>query len=150
MTKLDRNHNAPRRPNYDYSQVGHYFITVCTQHRVHLFGTVTDYEMVHSRSGEMVAEWWQALPQKFPSIKLDRFVVMPNHLHGIIIIEKSGVASVPDMMKWFKAMTTNAYIRGVKTDDWPPFQGKLWQRSYHEHIIRDSASLARMPTVHPK
>jgi putative transposase len=142
--KRDTNHRAPRRPNYDYSQIGRYFVTICTQHRHHLLGAVNDGRMIDTPAGEMVAEYWRILPEKFPNIRLDAFILMPNHLHGILIIEKSGVVSIPDVMRWFKTMTTNAYIRGVKVDGWPAFQGKLWQRSYHDHIIRDDASLTRI------
>ena len=77
---------------------------------------------------------------------------MPNHLHGVIKIvgadpcvrpepvEYSG-APLPKIVQWFKTMTTNAYIRGVKKYGWPQFPGKLWQRSFYEHVIRNDDDL---------
>ena len=71
---------------------------------------------------------------------------MSNHLHGIVVLQHGGQAdptgtSVPEAMHWFKTMTTNTYIRGVKQDGWPRFDGQLWQRSYYDRIIRDETAL---------
>jgi REP element-mobilizing transposase RayT len=66
---------------------------------------------------------------------------MPNHIHGIVLIHEQA-AGIPPMVQWFKIMTTNAYIRGVKADRWQPFDKRLWQRSYHDRIIRDEKALA--------
>ena len=82
------------------------------------------------------------MPDKFDDIELDLVVVMPNHFHGIVCINRSGIeretgTSLSDVVRWFKAMTTNAYIQGVKIDQWQRFRGKLWQRSYYDHIVRN-------------
>ena len=78
---------------------------------------------------------------------------MPNHFHGIIFIasptalaDKGGHVGPPlqRIMQWFKTMTTNEYIHGVKEHGWPAFQGNLWQRSFYEHVIRDEESLNRI------
>jgi REP element-mobilizing transposase RayT len=67
---------------------------------------------------------------------------MPNHFPGILILySNSPDTTVSRMMQWFKTMTTNAYIRGVKNNGWRPFEGHLWQRSFHDHIIRHEKSL---------
>jgi len=96
----------------------------------------------------MLAYWWDELPRKFEGAALDEFVVMPNHLHGIILILESQarheLVSLPGMMQWLKTMTTNAYIRGVKQSGWPAFPGKLWQRGYYDHIVRDKKDLDRI------
>ena len=95
----------------------------------------------------MIKKWWLELEDKFKQINLDKFVIMPNHLHGIIQINRPGQThrSAPTlgrMIQWFKTMTTNEYIRNVKTKDWLAFfNGQLWQRNYWEHIIRDEQSL---------
>jgi putative transposase len=75
-----------RLKEYDYSQPGGYFVTVCTQGHEHLFGEILDGEIKLNRYGEIVKECWHDLPNHYPCVKLDEFVVMPNHVHGIIII----------------------------------------------------------------
>ncbi|MBI1281029.1 MAG: hypothetical protein GC179_23085 [Anaerolineaceae bacterium] len=150
-------YQEPRKPTrlqgYDYSQNGAYFVTICTQNRVNLFGEIHADEMNPNRSGEMIMYWWHKLQDKFPAIELDKVVLMPNHLHGIIVLfedlPKQGAhAGAPlqsrrldEIMQWFKTMTTNAYIRGVKEQAWETFPGKLWQRSFHDHIIRNEYDL---------
>ncbi len=91
---------------------------------------------------------------------------MPNHVHGIIVIRDDIVgadprvrpegahpsaslragsgAPLPRIVQWFKTMTTNSYIRGVQAQRWTPFGGRLWQRNYYEHIVRDEAELERI------
>jgi REP element-mobilizing transposase RayT len=161
---------SPRLKGYDYAQEGAYFVTICTQHRAHLFGEVLEGEMRLNAAGEMVAYWWGELSQKYPNVEVDAYRVMPNHLHGIILIvgegrgasqtglpsvarpgvplqESSGGgairpgASLLTIIQWFKTMTTNAYLRGVREQGWESFHGKLWQRSFHDHIIRTEHSL---------
>jgi putative transposase len=90
--------------------------------------------------GEMVENEWVALPKRFTNIELHEFVVMPNHFHGILQIITPSDKTVSDMMDAFKSITTVEYIRGVKQSGWRPFNGKLWQRNYWEHIIRDEQS----------
>jgi putative transposase len=75
-----------RLKGYDYTQCGAYFVTICTQGRVCLFGDVMDGEMVLNPFGRVVATYWERLPRHFPRVQLGTWVVMPNHVHGIIII----------------------------------------------------------------
>ena len=149
-----------RLRGYDYGQVGAYFVTVCTQNRDYLFGAVVDEEMRLNDAGRMIEEWWFELNRKFTTVETDKFVVMPNHFHGIVAIADVNVgadlcvgplpegahagAPLPTVVQWFKTMTTNEYVRGVNTQGWAPFRGKLWQRNYYEHIIRDDDSLNRI------
>jgi REP element-mobilizing transposase RayT len=179
-----------RLKEYDYSSVGAYFVTACTQERLCLFGDIADGVMCLNDAGRMVADWWLRLPDRFPGVAVDEYVVMPNHFHGIITItdnaDTSPVGAPPcgcpgfdvsppcgcpgfdvsppcgcppldstaksgrprgaaptlgDVIDWFKTMTTNAYIKGVKNADWPPFPGRFWQRNYYERVIRDDAEL---------
>lgn len=153
-----------RLKNYDYTQPGAYFVTICTQKRLCLFGNVVDGHMVLNDGGQMVKKWWMELPNKYPTIQTDAHVVMPNHFHGVVVIvgadlrvcpnddgenqkhlnQKQGAhtgAPLPTILQWFKTMTTNAYIQGVKQNGWPPFMGKLWQRNYYEHIVRNDGEL---------
>ena len=148
-----------RLKHYDYSKSGAYFVTVCVRERTCLFGNVTDGMMVANPAGKMIEEWWWKLPAKFPGIVADTYVVMPNHFHGIVVIVGADLcvrpgpgakptqgahagAPLPTLMQWFKTMTTNAYIRGVKDHAWTVFPGKLWQRNYHEHVIRNDGELS--------
>ena len=92
--------------------------------------------------------------QRFPSITMDQFVVMPNHVHGIIIIRQpdggeivatTRVAhTVSDVVGDYKSLTTVEYTRRVRTLNWPPFAKRLWQRNYYEHIVRNEESLNRI------
>ena len=98
--------NLPRRRamrlrDYDYTQSGAYFVTICAQHRRCLFGTITDGKMRLSEIGEIVVECLNHIPQHFPSVELDACVVMPNHIHGIIAwgISLPGNPHLPDTTK---------------------------------------------------
>ncbi len=155
-----------RLKGYDYASEGAYFVTIVTQGRECLFGEIHNGEMILNESGQMIVRWWNELPNKFPDVILGTFVVMPNHFHCIIIIEKNvgadlhvcpeqtgehagsprqrSNAPLPQIIQWFKTMTTNEYIRGVKQLGWHPFIGKLWQRNYYEHIIRDERGLQQI------
>jgi len=135
-----RQRKSPRLRGYDYSREGAYFVTICQQNRACLFGEITDGELRLNSAGEMLRAWWERLPEKFPALEIDHFVVMPNHFHGIVLLD-GGQIGLSAAMQWFKAMTTNAYIRGVKEQTWSSFEKRLWQRSYHDHIIRDERGL---------
>ncbi|MFH0939132.1 MAG: transposase [Planctomycetota bacterium] len=192
MTWGQKHRRSIRLPGYDYSQAGAYFVTICVQDRVCLFGEIVDGEMRLNDAGRMVERWWAELNRKFSAVQTDAYVVMPNHFHGIVIIvvgadlrvcpysaqlhaqgahaqgahaqgahaqgahaqgahaqgaHAQGAhigAPLPEIVQWFKTMTTNEYIRGVKTSGWPTFRGRLWQRNYYEHIIRNDESLQRI------
>jgi len=149
-----RRRQSPRLSADDYSQEGAYFVTVCIQGRQALLGEIIHREMRLNQAGYMVERWWKELERKFPPVKIDEYyVVMPNHFHGIVFIPElsapttqGGHAGPPlqRMVQWFKTMTTNEYIHGVKEQGWQPFQGILWQRSFYDHVIRDEASLNRI------
>lgn len=120
-----------RLGNFDYAQPGIYFVTVCTAHRACLFGEIRNEQMVLSTAGQGIESWWDSLVMQFAGITLDAKVVMPNHLHGIVMLDDGDKSSnLSHMMKWFKGKSTNDYIRGVKTDGWPRFRGKLWQPGF--------------------
>ncbi len=133
-----------RIPDFDYGSGYVYYVTICVQEKKRLFGEIKNSKMTLNDSGEMIVRWWKKLPEKFPGISVDRFVVMPNHLHGIIHNEKATNISLSKIMQWFKTMTTNEYIRRVTEDGWQSFSWKLWQRNYYEHIIRDESDYYRI------
>ena len=84
---------ALRLKRYDYTHAGAYFVTIVTQGRSCLFGEIVGKEMRLNEAGEMVCGFWKALPQRFPAIEIDMFVVMPNHLHGIVVINQPNRAT---------------------------------------------------------
>ena len=157
----DRHHRRSiRLDGYDYTWNGAYFVTVCAQNRECLFGEIVSGKMILNDVGQMVEKWWLKLSCKFPKIRTDEYVIMPNHLHGIILIvgadpcvrPEAGAyadsdkgahtgAPLPTMIQWLKTMTTNEYIRNVRQYRWRPLPGRLWQRGYYEHIIRDRNKL---------
>lgn len=81
-----KHRHSIRLKGYDYAQAGAYFITIVAQDRACVFGRVVNGEMRLNPAGDMVWGEWNALPDRFPSIELDAFVVMPNHVHGIIVL----------------------------------------------------------------
>lgn len=143
---------STRKPNWDYSSSGWYFVTICTYHRIEWFGEIINKEMILSQCGQTIDKWWRKLPTKFEHIEINEYIIMPNHFHGIITINpvetdprvrlKTGRdahmgASLHDVVGWFKTMTTNEYIQNVKNKNWKPFHKHIWQTRYHDRIIRD-------------
>ena len=157
-----------RLSGYDYSQAGAYFVTICTQNRQCLFGEIVDGEMRLNNAGQMVQLVWAELAQHYAGVDIDGFVVMPNHIHGIVILtsvgagpgacpakgrpqgvkgQPQGVAptmSLPDVVHRFKSLTTARYRRGVMERGWPGFCSRLWQHNYYEHVIRAGDELDRI------
>lgn len=143
--KFDHNvHNrhSIRLKGYDYVQAGGYYVTLVTLWRECLFGEVIDGEMRLSPLGQIVDECWQSIPKHFPDVELGACVVMPNHIHGIIIIhENDEVVKTPPVPKRgslgaILGTTKMAVTRRAKRD---LKSGNIWQRNYYEHIIRDQA-----------
>jgi putative transposase len=149
----DKHHRRSiRLKNYDYARPGMYFVTICTQNRELLFGNIVDDMMRLNAAGEMVRTTWEALPERFPTIGIDEFVVMPNHFHAILVIEERRPASgdgiairdaptLGGMIGAFKSITTHEYVQGVKCKGWTSFDRRVWQRNYWEHVIRNEAVL---------
>ena len=82
---------SARLKNWDYGSNGAYFITICTQNKDHFFGKIVDRQFIASEIGTLAEKYWMEIPNHFPYIELGNFVVMPNHVHGILIINKNGV-----------------------------------------------------------
>lgn len=82
--------SSARLQNWDYGWNAPYFVTICTQNREHYFGEIVDGIMYFSEMGKIAQQFWHEIPDHFPFVILDAFVVMPNHIHGIIIINKTG------------------------------------------------------------
>lgn len=129
---------------YDYSAGGAYYVTMCTQNRRYLFCDVKNGAPILNDVGRMVSNCWEQLSQRFPNVKTDKFIVMPNHLHGIIWIMRApikGAPTVGEIVGAYKSITTNEYIRNVKNNSWQPFDKRVWQRNYYERVIRNESEL---------
>ena len=188
------NRRSIRLKHYDYSQAGYYFITICTQGRVHLFGEIVDGVMVLNDAGKMIHMLWYEITDDFPNVYLHEFVIMPNHIHGIIeIVDNENISkpvgvplvgtlpthvntqklmdnhnvkgnhkglplrendtskikttfTVGDVIGAFKSKSTNQYIKMVNNGTCQPFNKRIWQRNYHEHVIRDDVDYERVAT----
>ncbi len=153
-----RNRRSIRLRSFDYSQPGSYFITVCTHHREYFFGNIVDEETVLSPIGQIVAGQWHSIPQRFRGVKLDEFIVMPNHIHGILHIVGAPLAgardhgniratarvaptSVGNIVGAYKSICAQHCFRWIKEHNPSRVLGKLWQRNYYEHIIRNDDEL---------
>lgn len=155
MNKIlpQRKHN--RLKGFDYSSSGWYFVTICTKNREIFFGEVINRKMVLNDYGRIVKQCWFDLSNHYLNCLLDEFIVMPNHIHGIIVIKNikyvgaifkspnitgeinfaptNKKLSLSTIMKWFKSISS-IQIRKYKH----LFQ---WQRSFYDHIIRNEKSL---------
>ena len=87
---------------------------------------------------QIVHKWVRETVNKYPNIAIDKYVIMPDHIHMIVTIrEQHAGCSLSDVMRFFKTMTTNEYIRGVKNGVLQPFDRKIWQKSFYDHVIRN-------------
>ena len=91
MDKFQNKYRIPsaRAPFWDYGWNASYFVTICTHNHIFYFGDIGEEEMVLSDVGEIALQCWLEIPEHFPFVKLDTFVIMPNHVHGIVIIDKN-------------------------------------------------------------
>jgi putative transposase len=144
--------DSARLVGYDYGTNGMYFITICTRNRQPWFGLIGEADpiLIPTAIGQIVIDCWQAIPDHFPFVEVDAFQLMPNHLHGIIWINK------PDYADWqpnqFGPQSRNlgSIIRGFKIGvtqqarlTMPDFS---WQARYHDRVIRDDDELHRIRT----
>jgi putative transposase len=150
-----------RLAGYDYTAPGAYFVTVCSHQRRCVFGRVVQDGMALNRYGCIVRDEWLRLAVR-PNVELDEFVVMPNHLHGIVIltektvvahvnsplsVRKFGVAdagSLSVIVSQFKANVTKTVH--ARRGEWHPNAApvRVWQGRFYDHIIRDEDELNRV------
>jgi len=142
-----------RLKEYDYAQPGAYFITIVTYQRDCLFGEIVNEEMILNEYGNIVDDCWCAIPEHFPNVELGGYMVMPNHVHGIIVINdradtnvsarrgtiyrapteqfgKPVIGSIPTIIRTFKSAVTRRIGRELNATG-------IWQRNYYEHVIRN-------------
>ena len=134
------NRRSARVKAHDYTLAGAYFITICTAERACIFGDVDGGEMRLNDSGHAVQKTWDGLPDHYHRVELDAFVVMPNHIHGILVLagepSPHGLSEIVRGFKTFSARGVNN-IRNARNV-------AVWQRSYHDHVVRDDADLDRL------
>ena len=154
-----------RLRGYDYSQEGGYFVTICTKDRACLFGTIVENKMQLNEAGRFVDDCWKQIPTHFPRVILDEHTIMPNHVHGIIMIEGNvGVQNLEPLQKSLREPTheppenkfqhiipnsMGSIVRGFKIGVTKWFRQNtrvhvVWQRNFYEHIIRNDDSLHRI------
>ena len=160
----DKHHRRSiRLKGHDYTQPGAYFVTICTRDRESLFGHVVNGEMRLNEAGEIARRCWGDIPSHFPHAALDAFVIMPNHVHGIVLVGAQFIAPDPrdgpigrvpvlgDIVRAYKATATRLVRR---RDDGATNLGAMdkgvmnhaptgfgWQRGYYEHIVRTEGEL---------
>ncbi|MFV5700270.1 transposase [Flavobacterium sp. XS2P12] len=165
---------SARLKNWDYGNNGAYFITICTQNREHFFGEIIsvadENEMQLNEIGKLAERFWAEIPNHFPFVELGNYIIMPNHIHGILIINKQII--VDDIVETLqcKVSTVNATETINKKElmaEISPKSGTIstiirsyksvltknahfmhadfeWQARFHDHIIRDSESFERI------
>src|SRR3989338_4369760 len=147
-----------RRDNYDYSQNGFYFVTICTKNREIFFGNIVDEDMELSELGLAANKFWLEIPRHFSFIKLDELIVMPNHVHGILQINNSvetqNLVSLHQQVGGYKnkfgpqSKNLSSVMRGFKigvtkfVNDNNLIFG--WQSGFYDRIIRDEDELSRI------
>jgi putative transposase len=140
------NRHSIRLRDYDYSQPGSYFVTICISDRRCVLGHILNGISSFNQLGIIVGEYWESIPQHFPNVFLDKYVIMPNHLHGIITInddkERAGHRPAPtkqrplsEIIGRFKLFSAKEINTLVSSD------GPFWQRNYYEHVIRSDDDL---------
>jgi len=158
MKLLTRKNN--RLKNHDYSLKGYYFITICSKDRQNIFGehkNIVGEGLAPSRYrnkiklsplGEIIKKQWNDIPNQYDNIKLDKYVIMPNHIHGILIIDcednyrtaARAVPTISSIIGSYKSKCSVEYLKYIKGHNLY-VSGKIWQRSFYDHIIRNERSL---------
>ena len=148
MKNLFTQRKLLRLKKFDYSTPGYYFVTICTKRRIPFFGEIINRNIILNEIGNIVKQQWLWLEKNFKYVKLDEWIIMPNHLHGIVIINNyvgngrdrslpTKIKPLPELIGAFKT-TSSKLIRQLGLNS---FQ---WQKSYYDHIIRNENSLQKI------
>lgn len=162
--RKDRKQN--RLKEYDYSQEGLCFITICSKNREEMFSIINEHDAVVGTAlaavrnevpvsieltdvGMIIDRQWNDIVHRYENVSIDDYVIMPNHIHGILIIDqRTGASPVPtlsNIIGAFKSKSAGKYLKFIKQNDLN-ISGKIWQRSFYDHIIRDEKDLNRIRT----
>jgi len=143
--------STARLAGYDYSKNGCYYVTICTKDKIHFFGEVIDGKVVLSGIGKAAESFWNDIPVHFPFVRLDEYIIMPNHVHGIIVIDRDvgkchGMS--PNKFSSPVAGSLSTIINHFKgaVKRWTNKQdvGFYWQTRFYEHIVRSEDSLNKI------
>ena len=142
-----------RLKRYDYSSPGYYYVTICTKHNIEYLGERKNGKMILNQFGNIVNQQWKWLSNQYKYVEIDEFAVMPNHFHGILIIDPTNVVNrrvvtgrdlslqkikpLPELIGAFKT-TSSKLIHQSGLDEF------RWQRSFYDHIIRTETSLNKI------
>ncbi|WP_460581706.1 transposase [Hymenobacter luteus] len=130
-----------RYAGYDYSRAGYYALTICTRNKEHLFGSLFPDERLRlSRLGQVVVAQLEDLPHYYPTVRLDTWMLMPNHLHFILVLTRNGAVAVSQIVGSFKSRCYGQW-RATLLAGGQPAPPSCWQRNYYERIIRNSTEL---------
>lgn len=135
---------SPRLKHHDYSEDGAYFVTICTSNRDYHFGDVAEGEMILNAYGHLATACWLLIPRHYQQVQLDFYVVMPNHVHGIVILNQGNLPvekrrDLGHIIGTYKAAVTRQ-VNQLETS----IVGSLWQERFHDHVIRNEADLNRI------
>lgn len=137
--------------SYDYSKTGYYFVTLCTKNGKEYFGKIENKKMVLNQCGEIAEKFWKGIPEHYDNIEMDGYVIMPNHIHGILIINydkdfRTEHCSVPTNTRRAYVLLSKI-IKSFKNAVTKEINQKLcdekfeWQRSFYDNVIRNEESL---------
>lgn len=135
-----------RIPKFDYAQPGAYYVTIVTHDRKSILGQINNGDVELNDVGKMVKEVWMAIPNHFPNVELGEFVMMPNHIHGIvsITVEATHASPLPRVSKGPVPGSIGAIVGSFKSAATKRFHetqkyhnSRLWQPNYYEHVIKN-------------
>lgn len=136
-----------RYPGYDYSQPGCIFLTFCTHHRQHLFGSIVDGAVELSEQGSIAQDIMLQLPNRYSGLTMDSVVIMPDHIHAIEFLgsfpdrDSEQRQSLSEIVRRYKIKLQATCRVRVEDGSWPPYRSHLWQRGFHDRIIRSDREL---------
>ena len=139
--------SSARLQGWDYGANAIYFVTICTANRAHYFGEIEDNTMQLNAAGMIAGQCWLDIPKYYPYIILDAHVVMPNHVHGIVIIDSKLNIHDDDDRKWKPGtlgVIINQYKRIVTINARKTEPHFSWQTRFHDHIIRNEKSFEKI------
>lgn len=160
---MEKHRKQIRLKQYDYSQNGFYYITMCTENRSCIFGNIFNGKMILNEFGKIVDKKIIEL-KIYKNVDVDIHCVMPNHVHLILNVgadprvrpnnnnprvnvlgsTQGSTPTIGEYVKRLKTLTTRIYIENVKNNNWPLFDKRLWQRNYYEHIICNEIELKKI------
>jgi putative transposase len=136
---------STRLKDYNYTNSGSYFVAICVQNRLCLLGQIINETVSLSDYGMIVNECWRDIPSHFPDVIIDEYVIMPNHIHGILSItkheERAGQRPAPTGQSLCQIIQRFKTFSAIRVNDRRKIIGPFWQRNYYEHIIRSEYNL---------